>query len=51
MLFKAESRANSNRHLVKNLMFLIEEKSSSNFPTFLSESAAQVSEEILPTLW
>jgi hypothetical protein len=52
VLFKAESRPASNRRLMKNLMFLINDKnysvSKTNFSSFLPE---KISEAPLPILW
>jgi hypothetical protein len=52
VLFKAESRPISNRRLMKNLMFLIDDKSSTYFKTnFTLDLPKGVSEEPLPSLW
>jgi hypothetical protein len=52
VLFKAESRPVSNRRLMKNLMFLINDQSSSFSKTNLSFFPAEkISETPLPTLW
>jgi hypothetical protein len=52
ILFKAESRAISNRRLMKNLMFLIDDKSSTYSKTIIpSDSPTDVSANPLPILW
>jgi hypothetical protein len=52
ILFKAESRATSNRRLMKNLMFLIDDKSSTYSKTIIpSNSSTDVSTDPLPILW
>jgi hypothetical protein len=52
VLFKAENRPISNQHLTKNLLFLIDDKSSTYFKTALVlEFPKVISEEPLPILW
>jgi hypothetical protein len=51
-LFKAESRSASNRYLLENLKFFIDDQCSTYFPTNLtSRSPNEISNDILPTLW
>jgi hypothetical protein len=52
ILFKAESKAVSNRRLMKNLMFLMNDQYSTYFQTIIpTVSPSHVSENSLPTLW
>jgi hypothetical protein len=52
ILFKAESKAASNRRLMRNLMFLINDQCSTYFQTIIpADPPSHVSESSLPTLW
>jgi hypothetical protein len=51
-LFKAESQLASNRCLLENLKFFIDDQSSTSFPTNLtSNSPNEISKDALPILW
>jgi hypothetical protein len=52
ILFKAESRAASNRCLMRNLIFLTNDQCSTYFQTIIpADPPSHVSENSLPTLW
>jgi hypothetical protein len=51
-LLKAESRSSSNRCLLENLKFCIDDRYSTSFPTNLSSNfPTEISNDILPALW